>query len=130
MNILTNYSGEINKNTGCSSLYCNCDCHKSGNHQTKIIPQSQDKGDIFDILSEKVVNQRDLNDMVTTPRSIFKGYLCFTTGSAMNLIASMLDKGNISKGLSIAGSIISIYGTYNFVKPYLIKNKELTNTKK
>ena len=88
------------------------------------------KPDILDILSEKVVNKKDLNDMVTTPRAIFKGYLCFTAGTAINAITSLLNDNKFSKGLKIAGSLISIYGTYNFVKPYLIRNKNLTKTEK
>ena len=88
------------------------------------------KPDVLDILSEKVVNKKDLNDMVTTPRAIFKGYLCFTAGTTINAIASLLKDNKFSKGLKIAGSLISIYGTYNFVKPYLIRNKDLTKSEK
>lgn len=94
------------------------------------VKKDEYKPDVLDILSEKVVNKNDLNDMVTTPRSIFKGYLCFTTGTALNAIAAMLKQNKFSKGLNIAGSLISIYGTYNFVKPYLIRNKELTKSEK
>ena len=88
------------------------------------------KADILDILSEKVVNKNDLNDMVTTPRAIFKGYLCFTAGTTINAIASLLKDNKFTKGLKKAASVISIYGTYNFVKPYLIRNKDLTKTEK
>ncbi len=88
------------------------------------------KPDVLDILSEKVVNQNDLNDMVKTPRAIFKGYLCFTVGTTINAISSLIKNDKVKKGLAIAGSLTSIYGTYNFVKPYLIRNKELTNSEK
>ncbi len=105
----------------------------SRNNSTKI-EQSNSKNeykpDILDIFSEKVVNKKDIDDMVTTPRAIFKGYLCFTAGTTLNAIASLLKDNKFSKGLKIAGSIISIYGTYNFVKPYLIRDKNLTKTKK
>lgn len=81
------------------------------------------KPDVLDILSEKVVNRRDITDTVTIPRAIFKGYLCFTAGTAINTIAGMLNQGKITKGMNIAGSLISIYGTYNFVKGFLVKEK-------
>lgn len=93
-------------------------------------PKIEYKPDILDIFSEKVVNKRDLTDMVTVPRTIFKGYLCFTAGTAINAIASLTGSNKLSKGLGILGNIISIYGTYNFVKPFLIKEKELTKTEK
>lgn len=86
--------------------------------------------DILDILSEKVVNRRDITDTVTVPRAVFKGYLCFTAGTAINAISGMLGQGKFSKGLGIAGSLISIYGTFNFVKSFLIKDKNLTETGK
>ena len=122
MNIINNYSeyksqakpkSEINKT-----------------HQKSVTPKSDYKPDFFDKICEKVVNKRDINDMVTTPRAIFKGYLCFTAGTAINSIAALIKKPNISKYLNIAGTIISIYGTYNFVKPFLIKGKDLTKNEK
>ena len=113
MNILSNYNNPAKKSIKIS--------------ESKTIPKQQKnieyKPDVLDIFADKVVNKRDLSDMVATPRSIFKGYLCFTVGTAINSIASLLKKGKVSKGLSIFGSLISIYGTFNFVKPYLFKNK-------
>lgn len=84
------------------------------------------KPDLLDIASEKIVNKRDITDTVTMPRAIFKGYLCFTAGTAINAIAGMLKNDKAKKGLGIAGSLISILGTFNFVKPFLIKDKNLT----
>lgn len=88
------------------------------------------KPDILDIVSEKIVNRRDITDTVTMPRAIFKGYLCFTAGTAVNAIAGMINQGKLSKCLNIAGSLVSIYGTFNFVKGFLIRDKELTETGK
>ena len=93
-------------------------------------PKIEHKPDILDIFSEKVVNKKDLTDMVTVPRTIFKGYLCFTAGTAINAISSLTGKGKFSKALGIAGNLISIYGTFNFVKPFLIKEKDLTKKEK
>lgn len=97
---------------------------------SKAKPKDEYKPDILDIFSEKVVNKKDLTDMVTVPRSIFKGYLCFTAGTAISAISSLCGKGNFSKGLGILGNLVSIYGTFNFVKPFLIKDKELTKSEK
>ena len=93
-------------------------------------PQIEYKPDILDIFSEKVVNKKDLTDMVTVPRTIFKGYLCFTAGTAISAISSLCGKGKLSKGLGIIGNLVSIYGTFNFVKPFLIRDKELTKSEK
>ncbi len=86
-------------------------------------PKLEYKPDILDICSEKIIKNRDITDTVTMPRAIFKGYLCFTAGTAINSIAGMLKHEKAKKGLSIAGSLISILGTFNFVKPFLIKEK-------
>lgn len=87
------------------------------------------KPDILDVFSKKVVNQRDITDTVTVPRAIFKGYLCFTVGTAINSIASLLKHEKLKKGLTIAGTLASIYGTYNFVKSFLIKENNWRNKK-
>ena len=121
MNILNNFSEEnlpvITEN--------------QTNNTVKNAPFKKDiKPDILDICSEKIINSRDITDTVTMPRAIFKGYLCFTAGTAINAIAGMLKKGKLSKGLSIAGSLISVLGTFNFVKPFLIREKELTKSEK
>ena len=89
-------------------------------------PKVEYKPDIFDKVSEKIIDNRDITDTVTMPRAIFKGYLCFTAGTAINAIAGMLKNDKAKKGLGIAGSLISILGTFNFVKPFLIKDKNLT----
>ena len=121
MNILNNFQ-DINK-----SVTAKCD---KPNCQTYAKSDKQYKPDIMDIFSKKVVNQRDLNDMVTTPRAIFKGYLCFTAGKTVNGIAGFIKNEKFANPLRILGSIIAIFGTFNFVKPYLIKNSDLTNSKK
>ena len=88
------------------------------------------KPDMLDFFSEKVVNKNDIVDMVTTPRAIFKGYLCFTAGTLVNTIGGLIKQEKISNFLKITGCLASIYGTYNFVKPFLIREEKLTNFKK
>lgn len=98
--------------------------------QPKGLAMQPFKPDVIDILSEKVVNKNDLNDMVTTPRAIFKGYLFFTAGTAINTIASFIKNKKVANPLTILGCLSSIFGTYNFVKPYLIKDCKLTKNEK
>ena len=104
---------------------------------------------VVDKFSTNVKNSADLNDMVNVPRTIFKGYFAFMVGTTLMSVAAFLKKsvtiektlqdGNIekitktklpSKILNISGFLIALFGTYNFVKPYLIKNsqKKQTNT--
>ena len=118
MNIITNYQ---NKEIPAS---------RPTTENIQVVPKEEYKPDILDLLSKKVINQNDLNDMVTTPRAIFKGYLCFTIGASINTIGNFIKNEKISKALQILGCISSIYGTYNFVKPYLVRQNQLTKDKK
>ncbi len=120
------------------NLLANFPTSSVGQEKKEVIPVNQEvqkpkldyKPDLLDIASEKIINNRDITDTVTMPRAIFKGYLCFTAGTAINAIGGMLKNKKASKGLAIAGSLISILGTFNFVKPFLIKDKNLTETGK
>ena len=98
-------------------------------------PAAKDyKPDIIDICSDKIISNHDINDTVTMPRAIFKGYLCFTAGTAINAMASLIKNKSekVSAAMQILGSSIAILGTYNFVKPFLAANrtKNLTEAKK
>lgn len=80
--------------------------------------------------STNIKNSRDVNDTVTVPRCIFKGYLCFMLGTSSSSIASIA-KNHLKKTgkylspiLNTLGVGLSAYGTYNFVKPYLFKNSK------
>ncbi len=82
---------------------------------------------IIDTISQKVVNQNDINDSVQVPRSIFKGYLFFFVGTSIGAINGLLKGANtlskITKGaLTAATAVITAVGTFEFVKPYLVKN--------
>lgn len=119
MNVLNNISNQSTVSTNYNQI-----------QEKRQIQNNQNKGDIFDVFAKKVVNQRDLDDMVTTPRCIFKGYLCFTAGAMLGTIGNLVKNDKVSKATGIASSILSIYGTYNFVKPYLVKKEKLTNEQK
>lgn len=90
-------------------------------------PKEESKSDFFDKISEKVINPKDISDTVKMPRTIFKGYLSFMVGSTLMFMANPIKdiKGfkTISKFLNFAGLGATIVGTYEFVKPFLLKPK-------
>jgi hypothetical protein len=90
----------------------------------------ESKPDIIYFISKKAIDPKDVNDTVTMPRAIFKGYMCFTAGTAINAIGGMLKNPKAKKALGIAGTLISIVGTFNFVKPFLYKETEKPADKK
>lgn len=90
-------------------------------------PQSKVKG-ITEFLESKVVNPKDINDSVTMPRAIFKGYLCFTAGMAIGSVASTIKDKPAGKILNAVSAGLSVLGTYNFVKPFIYKG-ETNNAK-
>lgn len=96
--------------------------------QPKVVAKEEPKGDFFDKISEKVVNPKDISDTVKMPRTIFKGYLSFMIGSTLMFMANPIKdiKGfkTISKFLNFAGLGATIVGTYEFVKPFLLKGKK------
>lgn len=64
-----------------------------------------------------------MTDTVSVPRTVFKGYLGFMSGSFVTAISQIIGKKSpvLSKGLNIAGIGLMIYGTIAFVKPYVFK---------
>ena len=94
-------------------------------YSTTNTTQVKQKASIFDKLSTNI--KKDVNDTVTVPRCIFKGYLCFMLGTSSSSLASIV-KNHIAKTsffpplLNTIALGLSAYGTYNFVKPFLFKN--------
>ncbi len=78
----------------------------------------------LDKIHENTRNASDMTDTIVVPRTIFKGYLGIMAGTTLvtigSLAASRVPK--IGKTLSITGLLASMYGTYAFVRPYLIKD--------
>ena len=81
---------------------------------------------LLDKFETSIVNSADLNDTIQVPRTIFKGYLSFTVGTALIPIA-MIAKNKHPKTsnlLNILAGVFTVFGTYSFVRPYVIKNKK------
>jgi hypothetical protein len=84
------------------------------------------KHDFLSSFHRYIKNSADMNDTVVVPRTIFKGYLGIMMGTTMLTIGSFIkNKPKFSKGLSIAGLLTSAYGTWAFVRPFIIKDKEI-----
>ncbi len=96
----------------------------SPKEQTSQYPPSMfDK--VMDKVMGNVVNKRDIQDTVTVPRSIFKGYLGIMMGTTILTIGSFIPKlPKTSNLLKIAGLVISAIGTFDFVKMFFARKKE------
>lgn len=89
------------------------------------------KHDFLSQFHEKAKNSADMTDTILVPRTIFKGYLGIMTGTTLLTLGSLLNKyKNFSKGLNIAGVLTSMYGTYAFVRPFIIKDCKGVETTK
>lgn len=86
-------------------------------------PAQQKERSFLDKFQTKVKNSADINDTIVVPRTIFKGYLGIMTGTTLLTLGSLLsNRKKLSKALSITGALTSFYGTWAFVRPYIIKN--------
>lgn len=85
--------------------------------------QQQNKNGVLEKFYTNVQNSADMTDTLIVPRTIFKGYLGIMAGTTLITLGSLLNKVKIlSKPLTIAGLLSSLYGTWAFVRPYIIKD--------
>ncbi|MBR1976983.1 hypothetical protein IKA15_01745 [bacterium] len=77
-------------------------------------------------IDKYVKNSADMNDTITVPRTIFKGYLGVMAGTSLMTLGGLMKnpQNGFAKFLKIAGTVASLYGTYAFVRPFLIKDKQ------
>ena len=81
------------------------------------------KKDFLVQFHEKTKNSADMTDTIVVPRTIFKGYLGIMAGTTLLSLGSFLKKpAFFSKFLSVSGLLTSMYGTYAFVRPFIIKD--------
>lgn len=84
----------------------------------------------LDKFSDNVKNSADLNDTITVPRTIFKGYLGIMSGMTLLTLGALAGRfKNISKLLSVSGTLVSMYGTWAFVRPYILNKGVPANQK-
>lgn len=71
----------------------------------------------------EVKNSSDMTDTIVVPRTIFKGYLGIMLGTALATLGAFVSKPKtLSTGLKTAGLLLSTYGTWAFVRPYILKD--------
>ncbi len=88
-------------------------------------PMREDKR-ILSNIDKYVRNSADMNDTITVPRTIFKGYLGVMTGTTLMTLGGLVKnpKNAFGRILKIAAALVSLYGTFAFVRPFLIKDKK------
>lgn len=81
------------------------------------------RGSFLDKIYENTKNSSDMTDTIVVPRTIFKGYLGIMAGTTVMTIGGLLNKHpKTSKTLTAAGLLTSLYGTWAFVRPFIIKD--------
>ncbi len=85
-----------------------------GRNDTKI-------NDMLDKFSTGIKNNCDMNDTLTVPRTIFKGYMAFTISTTLGMFASVMAKKHpTAKTITnVLANLVALAGTYCFVRPYL-----------
>lgn len=82
------------------------------------------KQSFLDKLHTYSKNSADMNDTVIVPRTIFKGYLGVMLGTTLVTLAGIFNKHpKTNKTLMTSGLLASLYGTWAFVRPFIIKDK-------
>ncbi len=87
--------------------------------------------DVLKMFHDKAKNSADMTDSILVPRTIFKGYLGIMTGTTLLTLSSFTSKfSKISKSLGILGALTSLYGTWAFVRPFIVKDAKGVQTTK
>ena len=92
------------------------------NKSDNSVQQKELKESFTDKFSTRIKNSADLNDCVSVPRSVFKGYLAFMLGTSALTIGTFIPQKlkKLKTGLMVAGNLINLYGIWSFVRPYII----------
>lgn len=84
------------------------------------------KGNSFiDKIHSATKNSADMTDTVVVPRTIFKGYLGVMAGTTLVTLGGLVDrkqKPKTFKSLMAGGLLASMYGTWAFVRPFVLKD--------
>ena len=68
-------------------------------------------------------NSADMTDTIVVPRTIFKGYLGIMLGTTLVTLGGLFNKHpKTNKTLMGAGLLTSLYGTWAFVRPFIVKD--------
>ena len=79
----------------------------------------------LDRIHENTKNKSDMTDAIVVPRTIFKGYLGIMAGTTLITLGGLVNRANypkLFKGTMATGLLTSLYGTWAFVRPFIIKD--------
>ena len=78
----------------------------------------------LDNINQYTKNSADMSDTIVVPRTIFKGYLGIMTGTTLVTIGALASGkfSKLGKFLSFSGLVTSLYGTWAFVRPFVLKD--------
>jgi len=79
-----------------------------------------------DNFQTKLKNSADMSDCISVPRTIFKGYLGIMVGTSLGSIASLMKPSKVKKAVAASGIASALYGTWAFVRPYILKGSTPT----
>ena len=83
------------------------------------------KNSILDKIHTYTKNSADMIDTIVVPRTIFKGYLGIMAGTTLLTLGGLFNGKKYpktSKSLTAAGLLTSLYGTWAFVRPFIVKD--------
>lgn len=89
------------------------------------LPVQKERKSFLDDIHSKVRNASDMTDTIVVPRTIFKGYLGIMTGTTLVTLGGLIDRAKhpkVFKGTMAAGLLTSLYGTWAFVRPFIVKD--------
>ncbi|MCI1274274.1 MAG: hypothetical protein LKG27_07580 [Clostridiaceae bacterium] len=90
------------------------------------------KNGFLDNIHQYTLNKSDMTDTIVVPRTIFKGYLGIMTGTTLITLGIALAQkfSKTAKVLNVTGLLASLYGTWAFVRPFVMKDaKGVSKTK-
>lgn len=76
----------------------------------------------LDRIHENTKNSADMTDTIVVPRTIFKGYLGIMAGTTIVTLGGLISNPKLFKGTVAAGLLTSLYGTWAFVRPFIVKD--------
>ena len=94
--------------------------------EKKVALSQTKKTGLLDKFETNIRNSADLNDTVKVPRTIFKGYLAIMTGTSLMTLAMVAKNTHkkMSNVLSVVANGLMIFGTYSFVRPYIMRDSK------
>ncbi len=96
---------------------------------TQVNKPNENSTDFLKMFHDKAKNSADMTDSILVPRTIFKGYLGIMAGTTLLTLSSFTGKHpKISKPLGIIGALTSLYGTWAFVRPFIVKDAKGVQT--